>query len=396
TPKPETYGTIRGEVRNDQGELLTGGKVSLSDVEGDLTSPVDSAGRFAFAGVSTGPVRLYVEETASEESLPTARYRGCAEEETPWNGAYCLQLDPGQEEFVTLTVLRAARVTGRVVDQGSVPVENATVYHDNPDPNTWRETGLQQTDSEGKFTFWLYPGEIQLRTSLSRFSDWTYLGIPPEFEFAVSPGEHLELGDIVLGGGNASLVGRVTDANGDSAAMIKVVLSRIGGIGSMSTETDAQGNFRFLGVYPGEYQFAVAPDGAILGNPRRFLHVPGPVRDVVVTGEVGDIDLGDFELRFDGSFHLYARLSFADGHLPAWEDLRARVFLPSGIELKDEELEFQSKTQFEWHVREPDLLSEVVIEVSELDPETKEALWTKTVNCVPKRHQRQRVFITVE
>ncbi len=281
-------------------------------------------------------------------------------------------------------------VVGRVVDRDGAPLTDAIVKFDPIVAGRTNQLGSWVQAGRTGFEKALEPGEYEVTVSLTKSSQNKHLGRPPRRTVQVVESGVHHLREVVVGGR------RLVDPGGAVPTSIPVYLQDLETGAEYVTLSDPWGKFGFEWLYPGSYELAVAPDGAIEGNPRSFLTEPGPRERIQVVGDENTRDLGDYTIHFDGSYHLFCRLRFEGARVPESDNLRARVWQPKAFEQRSWPLALERLSEFEWHVRDPTGYGECELEVYEVEPDSDRAVWTRAVPILPRANQREFVTLVVD
>ncbi|VTR95944.1 sigma-70 family rna polymerase sigma factor : Antirepressor regulating drug resistance protein OS=Singulisphaera acidiphila (strain ATCC BAA-1392 / DSM 18658 / VKM B-2454 / MOB10) GN=Sinac_0255 PE=4 SV=1: Sigma70_r2: Sigma70_r4_2: CarboxypepD_reg: CarboxypepD_reg: CarboxypepD_reg: CarboxypepD_reg: CarboxypepD_reg: CarboxypepD_reg [Gemmata massiliana] len=242
----EPEAIVRGRVTSRM-PTVSVKKVTVHLTSGQATSDrfmaPDDEGRFEFRGVAAGSYNLFL-------ALPTDSTAA----------AVGVTVNPkiGETADVNLEVVEGVEVTGSVKVRGGEPVAGATLKamgSFNPSGH-----GLPQvtTDKDGRFRFWLPPGEATLAT-WSTPTGFAFPNISPRKKVTVSAGrgpivlnEPFEAVRVVKG-----LSGKVTDATGQPIAHVKV---------SALQHSSACGNFASGPVtasWDGQFRLESSPNGPL-------------------------------------------------------------------------------------------------------------------------------------
>ncbi|MEC8510915.1 MAG: carboxypeptidase regulatory-like domain-containing protein [Planctomycetota bacterium] len=243
---------VRGVLRDDLGEIVSGLEVRCSRL----------------ASGAMGDLRLGERRARSAEGgifafdLPSGTWELSVMEETHVTAAPVVLTIPGANEALELVCVRAATVSGRVLDPGGAPVEGASVFYDAdtgqvvtallsaPSPDATR------SGADGAFTLLgLPPGELTITASHDEFARAS------ASQLVAGPGE--QLSDLVLrlsqGG---SIEGICFDDEGRTASDRVVTVQSMTMTNQRVAASDSDGTFRIDGLEAGNYQ-VVAIDPAM-------------------------------------------------------------------------------------------------------------------------------------
>lgn len=179
----------------------------------------------------------------------------------PWEyaefNAHPLSVAATSRQVVTLRVVKACSVEGRVVDASRAPIEGADVRLQATKLSSMDQDA--QTDRDGRFVFSrAHPGayRVQVWTVNATEPALRELPRPDPLDFEVTSGSLAQLPDIVVGaGGTESLEGRVVDLEGQPIQGVPILCypkandpgeAAHNWTSSYGTSvTDASGRFRF-------------------------------------------------------------------------------------------------------------------------------------------------------
>jgi uncharacterized GH25 family protein len=320
--------TVTGRiVADDTGEPIVNARVRITAVARSTTVVTDASGRFSFVP-------------------PDGQYRIVA-----IKSGYLRQerTVPSAAAPIEVRLVRAAVVSGRIVDQTGEPVVNATVVAESPGANgPGRSIARAETDDIGRFRIaGIPPGPVVVASltmstapSAERLPNGSTVFIPRQsrlyypsgdvasaetivlrpgedhdgVEFVV-PNDQVGAGTIGIGGyavprprppgGPAGTIrGRIADASGGALAGAQVQLRDVRApVALRGTRSDAQGRFEFIDVPTGTFNVGAAKAGyeAARSADAAVVTIPqiGAARSVEVhDGEVASVEL---ELRRMGT-----------------------------------------------------------------------------------------------
>ncbi|MEQ1892124.1 MAG: carboxypeptidase-like regulatory domain-containing protein [Planctomycetota bacterium] len=240
--------SLRGTVRDERGNAVPGARV-IAHV-GELLSKEAPAGDGLF----------------EVGELPEGRWSLQVLADGYWTPSRSLIVDAltPPKDFV---LRPAATIRGRVVDAEGRAVAGARLFGGKPlTPNTL-------TDSEGRFSYAVNPGALELLASAK--------GHSASLPLALTLDEGEQLADVVLTLRPAcTLLVRVTDTNGVPVLGAKV--SIVGRIADFAT--DARGIATLEGIPLGHFKLRTEADG-FRRNEQEFDLEPGPAQtlDLVLT-----------------------------------------------------------------------------------------------------------------
>ncbi|MEM7516390.1 MAG: carboxypeptidase-like regulatory domain-containing protein, partial [Planctomycetota bacterium] len=236
-------GRLAGKVVDDAGTPVPGCRVELKNGGAERTQIAGKSGEFLFTEVRKGSVKLSVSSSATLLCFPTPYAHGCPEEERPWYGATCLDFDGSEKDSVVLVLRRAAFLEGRVVDSFGAPLSGAVAELKCDEVEFLRVMAeMELTGDDGRFSARVFPGTTRLRTFTSPGSALAGSGRPPEGEYLLGPGETLDVGDLIIGGGGVNLTGRVVNQKGYGVHLVPVRARLVGAPEWMTTETGRTGS----------------------------------------------------------------------------------------------------------------------------------------------------------
>ena len=189
-----------------------------------------------------------------------------------------VQLDPGEQAHLDLTMTRGCVVTGRVVDSRGQPL-GAGLLHEHVGglpPDDFAPVG--EIDASGRFRF------ASPRARVVELRAWPWRSAPSRL-VAVDcrePRRHDGL-ELVVPETAADAAGRLVSATGVAMVGAVLDLQRIDAVGVPRQErTDEDGRWAFYGLASGNYQLTafVAGAGAVVST----IAVPGDDVDLVLGG----------------------------------------------------------------------------------------------------------------
>lgn len=250
---------VRGVLRDDLGE-------PVRDLEVHCALLVSG---------SMGDLRLVNHRTKSLEDgtfgldLPAGEWELSVLEETHVTASPVVVSVPADTASpLEVTCVRAATVTGQVLDPDGAPVEGAKVYYDDESGNLMNELmrapGPEATRTAADGTFALLgipPGEITISATHEEFARGSVS------QLSAGPGELLADQVIRLTQGG-TIEGICFDNEGRTASNRIVTVQSMTMSAQRVVTSEADGTFRVEGLEPGNYQIvAVDPDMQASGDP---------------------------------------------------------------------------------------------------------------------------------
>lgn len=293
-----TGATLRGVVVDEAGMPLAG--VTVHKQPWDWLVPyakTDEKGGFRIVGLASGAMALEADGGAIGKTAAT------------------VNLAPGQETFVQLTLSRGLAITGRVVDERGAPIPGCRVHIDSSTGNaaeTQPDFRSVETGPDGGFAF-------------GRCLDTEYRvrAYEPDARVDSIRLEHVKPGPepIVLKIADAAratafVKGRVLGADGAPITDARVALMR--GHGGPQHAVVADGSFRAGPVPPGDYELCIGSPG-----------VQFQIYAARITVSVGEtLELGAIRIQS----RLVVRVSVDDGRLShaVWGSFRQTNGFSSG------------------------------------------------------------------
>jgi len=230
---------LAGRVRDETGEPVAGAALfAARGGQSAGSTQADAAGRFSFAEIAPGPVRL------------TALAQGFLPEEVA-------DLEAGPDATAVEVILRRGAVlTGKVTLPSGEPAPGArVVLLDNGTQGLFATLGLPQTtaDDEGRYRLeGVAPGERKVRATLSGL-------LPDTVQAAVRAGTNRL--DLRLGSG-AAASGRAVTTAGEPVPGAQIFLIPLGDQFSPGpAQTAADGSFSWQAVAAGTYRLEAEVPG---------------------------------------------------------------------------------------------------------------------------------------
>lgn len=287
-------GSLHGTLFGDD-SLAIGGAILFLIPRGQepdssaLQAVSSSEGSFRFADVSFGQYRIVVDQA----SLPTGYHAPPYQDRcvSPANGVYatCAEVAPEDPDpQVTLTVASSSvLILGRVVSDGLEPIANAEIRARGVGTNRGALKYSAISDSEGNFALPVVAGTYDLRVVAPWKSPWADVSRPMPQRLTLSPGERTQVGDLVFGGGQFVITGRVVDQRGEPVPDIDVLVYPAPGTFEstlLRRSTNADGRFMLDRLPEGSVNVQVIP--------RKYLRETDPCQRLTEHGDPLRVDLG--------------------------------------------------------------------------------------------------------
>jgi beta-lactamase regulating signal transducer with metallopeptidase domain/uncharacterized GH25 family protein len=234
------------------------GVAATSDAQGNLSIAGLIPGPFEFQVKVKGYARWWSEECAWDSSR-----RQVKEGELQRNfDDLHYELSPGMEP-VTITVEKAVRIRGRVVDPSGNPVASATAA---PVSSLSGDTRFSvKTATDGSFEMFLPAGngqEYNLMAHDGAYQEWRNWANDVAEPLRTKPGEEIE-GVVLKLSGPGTVRGRVVDAAGNPAANLEVRAKPADHVENRyyfpTAHTDAEGRFEIKFIHPGKNAIQATP-----------------------------------------------------------------------------------------------------------------------------------------
>lgn len=247
---------IRGTVvENQTGRPLARALVVVRPVTGtaaeELSARTNVYGAFEFPPVAGGAYLL----TASRRAFAPIQYG-----QKRWNSAGVpVLLEDSAATYLTIRLPRYGAVAGTIMNENEVGLpEHDVVVYTNTRPPKLMARG--KTDNRGMYRIsGLDPGSYLVRTTAKLYDDGGYLPtfgketatVDQAYAVEVTLDEQVEKADI------RPLPGRLFTVAGQviSPGQTPFTVTMVSDTGSVSTTSDARGNFQLPPAAPGQYEF---------------------------------------------------------------------------------------------------------------------------------------------
>jgi len=255
---PDGPHALEGRVLGAGGVGVGRQRVRLRPQEGEpVEAETDDLGRFRFEELRRGSAWL----SLSTEPLPRGWLPPLRSLSAPG-----MEVPVPTDEALELRLVRAALVHGYVRLPDGTPAEGVRVHLD-PRGRSAGGGRAVRTDAAGYFEL---DGAYPVESSVSVESGPVHASLarPAPVALAVPEGAVLDVGELVLGGGSASLEARLVDRDGDPVAGLEWSChpSEQAGVWdrhrAATVVTDAEGRLRIEGLAAGAYYL-------VPGNGRR-------------------------------------------------------------------------------------------------------------------------------
>ncbi|HYC77256.1 MAG TPA: carboxypeptidase-like regulatory domain-containing protein, partial [Planctomycetota bacterium] len=288
------------------GAVVTAGPPVFAEFAPRRAGTADAEGRVRLEGMETGETSIV--------AVRSGYAKGTLFRPIEESDAY----DPAKNNVLLLEMHPAASVSGVIRDAEGAPVAGAEVFLAELKSVFWTvRPGPTTSDAQGRYLLSDVEPGAKVKVAVRRRD-------PERFgqseELTVGPGELRDGVDVVMPRG-AGIDGRVTDTNGAPVAGAFVSLKRPpffglsfpGGEGAGSldgAETDADGRFRFGGLWPGRHFVTV--------DHRDFVLADQQAAEITHADEIAP-----FEVKLERGGAISGRVFDADGAPAVGADVRA-------------------------------------------------------------------------